>query len=97
VYGFTKALAIELAPYDITVNSVLPGGVNTPMIEGLLASPHAEWLQTLADLSGPSNLFGEGLMLESEEVTNVMLWLASDAAAFVTGHGLVIDGGYTIK
>jgi NAD(P)-dependent dehydrogenase (short-subunit alcohol dehydrogenase family) len=97
VVGFSKALAIEVAEHDITVNVVLPGGVDTPMVAGIAASPQAEWLQTLGELAGPFNLFRPGEMMASEEITAAMLWLASDAARFVTGAVLPVDAGYTAK
>ena len=95
--GFVRALAIELAPHGITVNLVCPGSIDTPMVDGLLRSKDGEWLGQLADLTGPWNLFEEGVQLQPEEITAAMLWLASDAADFVTGTSLTVDAGFTIK
>jgi NAD(P)-dependent dehydrogenase (short-subunit alcohol dehydrogenase family) len=97
VVGFTKALAIELAEFDVTVNVVCPGGIDTPMTQGLLVSRQAEWMEKLAEYGGPFNLFNPEEMLDSQEITNAMLWLASDAARYVTGAVLTVDAGFTIK
>ena len=89
-------LAIELAPHRINVNAVCPGGVDSPMTDGMLNSKHGKWLEGLEQLTGPMNMLGEGA-IPAVEITNAMLWLASDAANFVTGTALVVDGGYTLK
>lgn len=96
--GFSKSLAIELAPHGITVNVVCPGGLDTPMVAGLLASlGDRHDVEGLNEIGGPFNLFDPTAMLEPEEITRAMLWLASDAAAYVTGAVLVVDAGFTIK
>jgi NAD(P)-dependent dehydrogenase (short-subunit alcohol dehydrogenase family) len=97
VVGFTKALAIELAEFGVTANVVAPGGIDTAMTHGLLASPEAAGMERLAAAGGPFNLFDPTAMLASQEITNAMLWLASDAARFVTGSTLTVDAGHTIK
>jgi NAD(P)-dependent dehydrogenase (short-subunit alcohol dehydrogenase family) len=97
--GLTKALAIELAPHGINVNAVCPGAIDTPMNDGLLAR-HEDWMAGLGPLSGTWNLFAEGPdapMLGPEEITQAMLWLASDASDFVTGTAIVVDAGAVIK
>ena len=95
--GFSKAMAIDLAPHGITCNVVCPGGVDSPMVDGLLASKDGEWLQSLSDLTGPWNLLRPDEMLDAQEITSAVLWLASDAAQFVTGLSLIVDAGFTIK
>jgi len=97
VLGLVRALAIELAPHRINVNAVCPGGIDTPMVSGLLQSAEGEWLEQLGDLTGPWNLFDPSAMLQPEEITAAMLWLASDAADFVTGTHISVDAGFTIK
>jgi NAD(P)-dependent dehydrogenase (short-subunit alcohol dehydrogenase family) len=97
VVGFTKALAIELAEFGITANVVAPGGIDTEMTHGLLASPEGAGMKRMGAAGGPFNLFDPTAMLASQEITNAMLWLASDAARFVTGSTVTVDAGHTIK
>jgi SDR family mycofactocin-dependent oxidoreductase len=88
--GLTKSWAIELAPYGIRVNSIHPTGVNTPMNDGLAA---LEGLtpQEIAERSA-GNLLPVP-WIESEDVANAVLYLASERARFVTGAPLIIDAG----
>ena len=97
VIGFSRSLAIELAEYGINVNVVCPGAHATPMVSGIQASPHAEWLKGMPELVGSFNLFDSHALLEPEEITRAMMWLASDAADFVTGAVVMVDAGFTIK
>jgi 3-oxoacyl-[acyl-carrier protein] reductase len=83
--GFTRALARELGGRGITANSVCPGYLETDMSHGLTA----EQLQQIARRT-PLGRLGE-----PTDVANAVLFLASDAAAFITGHVLVVDGGLT--
>ncbi len=99
VMGLTKGLAVEYAPHRINVNAVCPGSIDTPMNEGLIANCE-EWIMGLGDLAGPWNLFPhteEESMLVPEEVSQAVMWLASDAADFVTGASIAVDAGFTIK
>lgn len=86
VTGMSKAAAIELAPLNIRVNSVHPGLVLTPMVEA-----------TLKTLGAAADGFISRMPLNRgaapSEIASVFAFLASDAASFVTGHGLAVDGG----
>lgn len=85
----TKASAVDLAKYGIRVNSVHPGVIETPMTTELLATPEstrAVLSTTILDRPG-----------KPEEVSNVVLFLASDEASFVTGAEYLEDGGYTAQ
>lgn len=95
--GLVRNLAAELAPHHINVNAVCPGGIDTPMVRGILHSPVGEWLGQLTDLTGPWNLIDHNAMLDPEEISAAMLWLASDASDFVTGTYITVDAGFTIK
>ena len=97
VAGLTKALAIDLAPHGIGVNYVCPGGVDTPMVAGVMESAGGEYAETVPKLTGQWNLFDEAAMIQPEDITGAVMWLASDAARCVTGAGVVVDAGFTAK
>ncbi|MCF4166753.1 3-oxoacyl-ACP reductase FabG [Zavarzinia compransoris] len=84
--GFMRTAAVELARYGITVNAVIPGPI---MTDGLAELPQA-FLDKIA-AAVPLKRFG-GV----DEVANGVLFLASDEAAYVTGHALSVDGGMTL-
>ena len=91
VIGLTKAAALEYATKDIRVNAVCPGFIKTPMLEraGILSDPEVR--EQMVGLH-PLNRLGQ-----PEEVAEAVLWLCSDAASFVTGHALLVDGGYVAQ
>lgn len=88
--GLTKAWAIELAPYNIRVCSIHPTGVNTPMNDGL-AAMEGKTPQEIAEASA-GNLLPVP-WIEPEDVANMVLYLASDKARYVTGSQFVLDAG----
>ncbi|MGQ4555474.1 mycofactocin-coupled SDR family oxidoreductase [Halobellus sp. GM3] len=97
VVGLTKTLALELAEYDVNVNAVAPGGIDTPMVTGLIEAYGEEILGESQELSGPWNIFDEEGMQDSQSITDAYLWLSSDAARYVTGITLPVDAGFTAK
>jgi SDR family mycofactocin-dependent oxidoreductase len=88
--GLTKSLAIELAPYNIRVNSIHPTGVNTPMNDGLAELEGATPLEIAERSAG--NLLATP-WIEPEDVASAVVYLASDRARYVTGAQFVIDAG----
>ena len=86
---FTKALALELAPWNITVNAICPGPFLTPMNE-----PIAETAEAKQFVVGATALGRWGRM---EEIQGAAIFLASDAASYVTGSLLTVDGGWTAR
>jgi meso-butanediol dehydrogenase/(S,S)-butanediol dehydrogenase/diacetyl reductase len=94
VLGFTKALALELAPHRITVNAVCPGAVDTPMLKRALKES--------SRLAGVSAAAYRRMVLSSiplgrfqtpEDVGSLVAFLASPAAANITGEAINLDGG----
>ena len=86
IVAMTETLAIELAPYNIRVNAIAPGTIDTPMIDPLKTDP--ERLEaTLARI--PLRRIGK-----PEEVSNLVLFLASDESSYITGSTVIIDGGW---
>src|SRR5271168_1029736 len=84
VIHLTKAMAVELAPHKIRVNSVSPGYIRTELVEPL-TEYHAQWEPKI-----PLGRLGR-----PEELTGLYLYLASEASSYMTGSDIVIDGGYT--
>jgi NAD(P)-dependent dehydrogenase (short-subunit alcohol dehydrogenase family) len=95
VYAATKAgtvqlirtLAAELGPKGVRANAIAPGVVDTPLTERI--RQHPEWYQAYADKS----VFGR--WAKPEEFAGAVVYLASDAASYVTGSVLFVDGGWT--
>jgi len=89
--GLTKASAIELAPKGIRVNAICPGFIETPMLDraGVIASDEAK---RAAEALHPMNRLGL-----PHEVANAAVWLCSDAASFITGVALPVDGGFVAR
>jgi NAD(P)-dependent dehydrogenase (short-subunit alcohol dehydrogenase family) len=87
--GLTKAMAVELAPHGIRVNSVAPTFIETPLTAPMLADPEfAGFVQRMIPL---------GRIGKAEDVAAAVLYLASPAAAMVTGTSLLVDGGWTAQ
>jgi NAD(P)-dependent dehydrogenase (short-subunit alcohol dehydrogenase family) len=87
VHQMVKSLAVELAPHNIRVNAVAPGYVLTEMTKRGVST--SEWVKQWEEMT-PMRRFAE-----PSEVAYTMLFLASDAASYVTGSILLVDGGYT--
>jgi NAD(P)-dependent dehydrogenase (short-subunit alcohol dehydrogenase family) len=88
IVAMTKTLALELAPASTTVNAVAPGAVDTP----LNVNAYTPEVRRTYEERIPLGRIGS-----AEEVADVVLFLASDAARYVTGQELVVDGGLTIN
>ena len=89
VNGITKTATLECANANIRANSVCPGLIDTQMVERL-EKPVPE-IPTLVAMS-PAGRKGR-----PEEIAAAVLWLCSDAASFVNGHTMTVDGGYVIQ
>jgi NAD(P)-dependent dehydrogenase (short-subunit alcohol dehydrogenase family) len=87
IRGITRVAALEYATQNIRINAVCPAYVDTPGLRDG-APPDSELYRTFAKLQ-PINR-----MARPEEVAEAVVWLLSDAASFVTGSDLIVDGGY---
>jgi SDR family mycofactocin-dependent oxidoreductase len=95
VVGICRSLANELAAHHIRVNTVHPAGVDTPMVAG--QETLAPFLSRSPELGA---IFTNGLpvdVLDPRDVSNAVLWLASEEARYVTGAALTVDAGNTIR
>lgn len=90
VVGLTKAAALEYAKSGIRVNAVAPAAIQTPMLDRFVGGNKKAIAAFGAQhpIGRVGNLFG---------IAAAVLWLASDAASFVTGHTLAADGGYAVQ
>jgi NAD(P)-dependent dehydrogenase (short-subunit alcohol dehydrogenase family) len=90
IVAMTRTAAVEWAPKGLRINVVSPGAVETEMFERFTGGDE----QAKAEFKAAHPL---GRAASVADVADAVLWLASDGAAFVTGHNLVIDGGYTAR
>lgn len=91
VWGFTKNVAVELAPYGIQVNAVAPGGIVTPgtsQLDGTVPQEAMAGIIEAFTAKIPMRRMGE-----PDEIGKVVLFLASDMASYMTGSQVVVDGG----
>lgn len=91
VIGFTKSAALEYAARGIRINAVCPGLIQTPMSDQMVAAGQGEALRVM-EKSIPMGRVGR-----PEEIANAVLWLCSDAASYVTGQSISVDGGFIMR
>ncbi len=90
VVGLTKSAALEYATSGVRINALCPGVINTPLIErNIAARPKLEEFYL--------NMHPIGRLGEAAEIAEAAVWLCSDAASFVTGHTMVVDGGMVAR
>jgi NAD(P)-dependent dehydrogenase (short-subunit alcohol dehydrogenase family) len=96
VIQFSRVVAVEYAPKNIRVNTVIPGQMHTPMVEVRLAGQRAggnvDELLKQRQSRIPLNFMGDG-----RDTANAALFLASDEARFVTGTEIIVDGGMSVR
>lgn len=90
VVGLTKTAALEYAKAGIRVNCVCPGPIDTPMLQGIGGSNQVVIERMVAAQPG-------GRLGKSAEIAEAAVWLCSDAASFITGLPMPVDGGYTAQ
>ena len=84
--GFTKAVALDLAPFNILVNAVSPGFVDTDLTRHILGYENMNRL---------SKSIPQGRLANPDEIAKVVLFLCSDQNTYITGQNVIIDGGFT--
>ncbi len=94
IWGFTKALAMEVVAHKINVNMICPGMVDTPMVRSAAAEVMPDDPQVVVDM------IASGIPMKRlanpEEIGELAAFLASDAAGYITGQSFIIDGGSTL-
>ncbi|MBL4865566.1 MAG: SDR family oxidoreductase [Pseudomonadales bacterium] len=90
VVGLTKSAALSYAKQGIRINAVCPGYIDTPLLRAVMPAESEMEKQIVA--AHPINRLGQ-----PEEIAEAVAWLCSDAASFVTGHALPVDGGYVAQ
>jgi len=84
--GFTKAAALDLAPFNVQVNAVSPGFVDTDLTHRILGPENMKQLvETIP----------QGRLAQPEEIAKVVLFLCSEQNTYITGQNIVVDGGFT--
>ncbi|MEO8394050.1 MAG: SDR family oxidoreductase [Chloroflexota bacterium] len=91
ILGLTKTAAIEYAPQNIRINAVCPAFIATPMLENAGMAEGSDLYDMLTSLH-PMKRLGK-----PEEVADLVLWLCSEGASFVTGSAYLVDGGYVAQ
>lgn len=91
VLGFTKSAALEYAARGIRINAVCPGLIWTPMADQMVADGQGEALK------GMEKAVPMGRVGRPEEIADAVLWLCSDAASYVTGQSISVDGGFIMR
>jgi NAD(P)-dependent dehydrogenase (short-subunit alcohol dehydrogenase family) len=86
IIGLTRSAALDYAKQNIRVNAVLPGNIETPMMDRF----------TGGDIQKAIDLEPVGRLGKPEEIAEAVLWMASDLGGFVTGAATVIDGGWSL-
>jgi NAD(P)-dependent dehydrogenase (short-subunit alcohol dehydrogenase family) len=90
VVGLTRAAALEYASRGVRINAICPGSTRTPMLEGFMGGD--EQVERMMTRAVPLGRLGR-----PEEIADAVVWLCSDAASFVVGHALAVDGGSVIQ
>jgi len=90
VIGLTKSAALDYAAHNVRINAICPGYIETPMMDRFTGGTPEGRAKVVAEEP-------VGRMGTPEEIAAAVIWLCSDAAAFMIGHAMVIDGGQTVQ
>lgn len=91
VIGFTRSLALELAPYGVTANCICPGSVDSPMLDGLAPLTGLPSDQARQSFAARHRIPG---LIAPQAVASLCVWLAGDEARYVTGAAIPVDAGW---
>lgn len=94
VLGFTKSLAAELASKNIRVNAIMPGYVHTPLVDSMAVDSNPDNPNSV--IEGIADAIPLKRLANPKEIGELAAFLASDEASYITGQGIVIDGGSTL-
>lgn len=94
VLGFTKSLAAELVEYNIRVNAIMPGYVKTPMVSSMANLSNKENPNSV--IEGIASGIPMKRLAEASEIGELAAFLGSEESSYITGQGIVIDGGSTL-
>ncbi|OGH09723.1 MAG: SDR family oxidoreductase [Candidatus Levybacteria bacterium RBG_16_35_6] len=95
VWGFTKNVALELAPHKIWVNAIAPGGITTPGV-AKMQQPQAAGIDQSKAIEAFLSQIPMHKMGEPDDIGKVALFLASDMSSYMTGSQIVVDGGFLL-
>jgi NAD(P)-dependent dehydrogenase (short-subunit alcohol dehydrogenase family) len=91
VLGFTKSAALEYGARGIRINAICPGLIWTPMADQMVAAGQGDALK------GMEKMIPMGRVGRPDEIASAVLWLCSDAASYVTGQSISVDGGFVMR
>ncbi len=97
IISITRTAAVEYAKHNIRINCVAPGMVNTPMLRGVTAELPLDSIEGKAMTEMVQQVIPLGRIAEPSEIAKAMLFLVSDDSSYVTGHVLVVDGGFSAQ
>lgn len=96
VIALTKSAALEYGQQGIRINTLVAGGFQTPMLERVFESASGGNSETASAIAEQvAQMVPQGRIGQPEEAAEAVIWLCSDAASYVTGHSMIIDGGLT--